>query len=106
MINSVDHPLERVRLDTSLDGDDVLFSDAVARMGQAQRKLAIIREENEPFAVVVQASDWIKVRPLFGHEFPNDMPAFGVATRANVAWGLIQREVELAFLLDALAIDR
>src|SRR5262249_27314079 len=48
--------LQQSRLGTALDGGPVDLADSVARMRQAQSKLTVVRQENQPFAIAIEAA--------------------------------------------------
>jgi hypothetical protein len=75
-------------------------------MGQAQRQVAIIRQEDQPLAVAVEAPDRMqRLRPFDGQEIADHVAALRVVLRADETPGLVQGDVDLAARPHHGAID-
>lgn len=94
------------RLDPPFHGRQILLARAVARMGQAQAELAVIRQQNQPLTVVIQPSDRMQMPPLLGQQFINRGPVVLIRLRAHEPRRLVQSQIGLPARANRLAIHR
>ena len=105
MEHAARHFLQHFRFHAAIDRCHVFLDDFVARVCQPQGELSIIRQENQPFCIVIETADRIEVVPLAGEQFVNGGAVEFVLAGANAAAGFVEGDVELAFGADGLAID-
>jgi hypothetical protein len=78
----------------SPDLDQVLLEHAVARVCNAKGELAVVREDDQSFGVVVEASDRIDLlRDLAAQQVDDRRPSLGVVRRRHHGGGLVQQDV-------------
>jgi len=85
----------------------VVFAlDLVPRVHQPLGELAVVRQEQQPLGVVVQAPDGVDVRAHFRQELEHRVAVLGVLARRHVAARLVEQDVAAARGdADALAVD-
>jgi len=91
----------------ALDLGVVLAQHAVSRVRHAQRQLAVVGEQDQPFRVEVEAADGKHAfRDPRPHEVQHGRPALRIARRRDAADRLVQEQVAQRLRgLDALAVD-
>ena len=77
----------------ALDLGQVLLVDAVARVGEQVRELAVVREHEEALGVVVEAPDREHPR-VVGHEIEDGAPALGIVRGRHHLPGLVEQVVD------------
>src|SRR6185437_11145778 len=97
-------PAQYLRFHAPGDGGDVIFADTVTRMRQVQAEIAVIREENQAFALLVEASDGIKIAPFLRQKLADGVAVQFIPAGAEIAGGFVQRDVKLAFDPEGAAI--
>jgi len=70
--------------------------DAVARMRQLRRQVAIVGQQQQAFGVVVETSHGVDVLAHSDQHVDHRRPALGIGPRAHHAGGLVQQDVALA----------
>lgn len=98
------HALQKWRGDRLVDGDDVLFFVIVFCPQYFIDDISIVRQQNQPLRVLVQATDRENALRMI-HKI-NDVPFDMQLGRAGDADGLVQGDVDRSFLgADGLSID-
>ena len=78
---------------------------AVTRMGQLRGEVAVVGQDEQPFGIVVEASDRVDVVAHAPQQIDHRRPPLGIGPRRDVAARLVQQEVEAALgELDAAAV--
>lgn len=86
--------------------DAIFFFVSVTRMSQAVSQLAIVGEQNQPFAIDIQAANRVELAWQF-HQVAHRWPGIGGADCREVAARFVQGNVdELLGRLDRLSIDQ
>lgn len=85
-------------------GGAIDLAHAKARVGEAETEITVVREKDQPLAVVIEPAHGEKVSPLGGKQFADGGALFRVMTCANAARRLVERDVELATDLYRLAV--
>ena len=75
-------------------------------MRQAQTKLPVIGQEEQPLAVVVEPAHRVKTGPFLGQQITHGATIRGVAPGTEITPRLVQGDVEFAFGLDRRAVHR
>ena len=76
----------------AVDFGEVLLLDAVARMRQQLRELAVVGEDQQPFGVAIEPADREHPR-LVGYEVEHRAPALRIARGRHDVGGLVQQPV-------------
>src|SRR5690606_11765638 len=84
--------LERSVVDCGVDLDIVFAVDAVSRMQQTVRGIAVIRQQHQPLAVEVQAPDIKQPPHRRRHELVQRPAPLRIAARTQIAARLVQRK--------------
>ena len=85
----------------------VRLLDLKARMQEAVHQGTVIRDEQEPFRVVVEAADRVDALLHFRQEVEHRAAAAVILRRREIALRLVQEQVDMLLLtLDRAAIDR
>jgi len=88
------------------DFDEIFFGDVRAGFGEFLSEGAVVGEEEEAFAGVVEPTDGIDAFGERAEELHHGGAAFGVADGGDVAFGFVEHEIEEALGgLDGLAVD-
>ncbi len=77
----------------------------VARMRQALREVAVVREDEESFGLRVEPPNIEKTRELRRQKIENRIARIGIGARGNEAGRFVQDDVELVLTVDKLAAD-
>jgi hypothetical protein len=67
--------------------------DTVAGMREPRRQIAVIGQEQQPFGVVVEATDRVHVLPDAPEKIENRSASLGIGSSADVAGGFVQEDV-------------
>ncbi len=62
----------------------------------AVRELAVVGEQQQPFAVIIEATHRVDTLAHALHQIEHRRPALGIAGSGDVAGGLVQNEIYLA----------
>lgn len=73
--NALENFRQHLRLDAAFHGDVIGLAHAVARMGELEAKIAVVGQEDQTLAVVVEPSD--------GKRFPHSL-----GSRSPMTWCL------------------
>jgi hypothetical protein len=103
-LDALGEPAQRRVADRTLHLDLVDLLDAVARVGEPVREEPVVRQEQEPGRVGVEAADRHDAR-LTRHEVDDRRPALRVASRRDDAGRLVEQEVRERLPLDLHAVD-
>jgi hypothetical protein len=88
------------------DFDQVGFFYTGGGAGELVGEFAVIGDEEEAFAQVIEAADWVETLTCFGEELHDGGPAFRVADSGDVTLGLVEHEVTLALgAVNELAVN-
>jgi len=88
------------------DFDEIFFGDVGAGLGEFLGEGAVVGEEEEAFAGVIEAADGIDAFRERAEELHYGGAAFGVADGGDVAFGFVEHEIEEALGgLDRFAVD-
>jgi hypothetical protein len=94
-VDAASQPLQLGKGRRALDFDQVFLLNAVSGVKQALGELAVVREQDEPFALLIQTPDRIGARDLRRrHELEHGRSAPGIAHRAQDSGRLVEREVD------------
>src|SRR5436309_10319489 len=66
------------------------------RLHQSLRKLAVIRQQQQAFARVVEPSDWIDTSANPAQKIHDRGPAFRIVDRCDVSLGLVHQEINVS----------
>ena len=108
---AVDHdaarePVEIVRVGHAEDARLVDARDAVARMGEPRRQVAVVGQQQQPFGVVVEPADRVDVLAHAAQQVEDRRPPLRIRARRDVAARLVQQEIAVVLGdLDAPAVD-
>lgn len=81
----------------------IFLFDFVARMGQALREVAIVRQDEKAFGLRVEPADIEKARKPGRQEIEDSIARIGIGSGGYKAGGFVQDDVELAFAAHQLA---
>jgi len=98
--------IESGALGTPGDDDAVQLLDAELGVRELVGEFAVVGHDHQPDAHLVEPADGVDPLGDFRQEVEDARPSRRVVVRRDVALGLIDGEVDQAFLLDLLAIDR
>src|SRR5581483_7957726 len=88
----------------TVEQDFVFLFDFKTRMREVQRKLAIIRQNQQPFAFLVETSDVKNARPASRQQIENRAALMRVSSGAEITARLVDQDVEKLFGDRALAV--
>ncbi len=88
-----------------IEADEVLLLDLVPRVGKEVGEVAIIRENEQAFAVHIEAADRVQDDVANRHHVHHGWSATVIAGRGDDADGLIEREVAVLAAVDRHAVD-
>src|SRR5213594_1506159 len=75
-------------------------------MGQTQREIAVIGEEDQSFGLVIEPPDGIHVAPLGRKKVGDDATVLGIVASGDVTLWFVQRDVKFAFGFYGTAVNR
>ena len=105
-VNAVAEALEGFFVGAAADFHQIFFGDVGAGFGEFLREGAIVGEEEEAFAGVVEAANGIDAFGERAEELHDGGAAFRIADGGDVAFGLVEHEIEEALgRLDGFAVD-
>jgi len=88
------------------DFDEVFFGDVRAGFGEFLGEGAVVGEEEEAFAGVVEAADRVDAFGEWTEELHYGGAAFGIADGGDVAFGFVEHEVDRALSgFDGFVVD-
>lgn len=93
------------RIPRSIECHFVFFFDFVARVRQALRQIAVVREDEKSFCLRVEPANIEQARELRRQEIENRVARIGIGARGNEAGRFVQDDVELALAVHQLAPD-
>ena len=73
------------------------FGNVRAGFGQFLREVAVVGHQEEAFAGVVEAADWVQAFLPIGDELHHRGAALWIAHGGDVAFGFVQHEIEKLF---------
>jgi hypothetical protein len=76
------------------DQSSVELLDAVTRMSQPIRQLAIVRQDHQPCAFLVESTDRIDTLRNLREEIDNARSSCWIDVRRNIAFGLVDRVID------------
>jgi hypothetical protein len=79
--------------------------DLESRMGQAVGQFAVVRDEDQSFAALVESADRKQPQLFARNEIDGARPARGIRVRAQNAAGLIEQEVARRLSSNGFAVD-
>ena len=79
--------------------------DAEARVHQLERQVAVVGQEQQAFAVLVEPADGVDALRHMRHEIDGARPAGGIVIGAEVAARLVDEPVDRPLDMQRLAID-
>ncbi len=79
---------------TTADLDEIGFGDVGAGVGELLGERAVVGEEEQSFAGVVEAADGIDALGKIFEKLHDGGAAFGIGDGSDVAFGLVQKEVD------------
>ena len=71
--------------------------DAVARMRQFRREIAVVGQEQQPLGVVVEATHGIDVLPHAAKQIDHGRPSLWIGSRGDVTRRLVEQDVARPF---------
>jgi hypothetical protein len=95
--HSLAKPIDVLFAGLTANLDEVGFLHAQGGTSQLVGKLAVVCDEQQPFAEVVEAPDRIESLPHLGEELHDGRPALRVTDGCDVPFGLVEHEVAEAF---------
>jgi len=99
-------PIEIVRVRYTEDACFVHTRDAVARMRQPRREVTVVGQEQQPFRIEVQASNWIDVFADAAEQIDDRRTLLWIGSCRHVSARLVQEEITVSFRqLDAPTVD-
>ena len=99
-------PIEIVLVGHAEDARLVDARDAVARMRQPRREVAVVGQQQQAFGVEVEPSDRVDVLAHAAQQIDHRRPPLRIRSRRDVAARLVQQEIAMALdELDAAAVD-
>ena len=102
----VTEALKRLSAGTAADFDVIGFGDVRGGLGELLGEGAVVGHEEKALAGVIEAAYGIEALGLVAHELHDGGAAFGIADRGDIAFGLVQQEIdETLCRLERLAID-
>ena len=102
--DSIGQLIESLAFRSAGDNDPVKLLDPEPRVGQLVGKLAIVGQEHQADAHLVEPTDGVNALRDLGHQVEDAWAARGVVVGRHIALGLIDREVDQAFLMNLLAV--
>ena len=103
------HPFHQfrhhIRIERLIDHHFVFFFSPLARMNDPVGKISAIGQENEAFAVFVEAADVVQILVPQRQQIVDRHAIFLVSTRAEVAFRLVQNENDRRLGAHRRAID-
>lgn len=97
---------ERFFVGAAVDFDEIFFGDVRAGFGELLGESAVVGEEEEAFAGVIEAADGIDAFGERAEELHDGRAAFGIADSGDVAFGFVQHEIYRALGgLDGFAVN-
>ena len=93
------------RLPGMIERDLVLLVDFVARMHQALREIAVVRQDQQAFTLRVEPADVEKPRHLRRQQIEDGVARVGIAPSRDVTHRLMQQNVEPLLRSDHFAPD-
>ena len=93
------------RIPRSIERYFVFFFDFVARVRQALRQIAVVRENEESFGLRVEPANIEQARELRRQEIENRVARIGIGARGNEAGRFVKDDIELALAAHELAND-
>jgi len=88
------------------DFDEVGLFHAVGGLGERIGELAVVSDQEQAFAEIVEAAYRVEALALTGEKLHHRWAVFRIADRGDVAFGLVQNEIADAFgALEELAVD-
>jgi len=104
--DTVAKALDRLLVGAATDFDEIGFGDVRAGFGQFLCEVAIVGEKQESFAGVVETPNGIDAGIERTEELHDSGAAFGIGNGGDVAFGLVEKEIERALGgFDGLAVD-
>jgi hypothetical protein len=79
--------------------------DAEFRMRELVGEFPVVGEEDQPRARFIESSNRVDTLSDLGKEIQDARSSGGVVVGRDVTLGLVDREVDMAFLADALSVD-
>jgi hypothetical protein len=90
-------------VERAIQEDLVFLLDLVTGMGQVEREVAVIGQDEQSLAIAVQAADVEEAGPLAGEKLKDGAAIVRIRCGAEVAARLVKEDVEVLVGLDALA---
>lgn len=84
------------RIPRTIECHFVFLFDFGARMGQALRQIAIVRQDEKPFGLGIESANIEEARELLRQEVENRVARIRIGARRDEAGWFMQDEVELA----------
>lgn len=91
VFDSVEEFLDVGFIEVSMENDAVFFYDLAAWVGEAVGEVAVVGEDEEAFAVFIEATGTEHALSLevAGEEFEDGLPAVGIGVGAEEAFGFV-----------------
>ena len=100
------HELRRQRhVERPVEQDFVFLVDLVPRMGQLQREFAVVGEQKQPLAVLIQTPDMENTREIRRQQVEHRVTLARVRARGKEARRFVQHDVHRLLDLDGPVID-
>jgi hypothetical protein len=94
-----------LRVPGPIEENFVFLIDFVARMGEAQRQFAIVRNDEQTFALSVEPADIEKVGELGREQIENGVTRMRIAPGRDKPGGLVQKNRAWGIEMDEAVID-
>jgi hypothetical protein len=91
------------RVPATVEGYFVLFIDFVSRVHQPLRQIAIVRQNQQTFALGVEPADIEEAAELWRKQVENGVACVRVASRGDEAGRLVQHDVKMLLRPNKLA---
>ena len=93
------------RIPRFVECDFVFFVDLETRMRQALREIAVVRQNQKPFALRIEPADIEKPRKMRRQQIEDRIARIRIAPRRNKSGRFVQDDVEPAFRSHHFAAD-
>ena len=98
--------IEHLLFNLAFHQGDIGFRHRVSGMGQLQRELAVVGQEEQTFGLQIETPHRKQIVPFHRQQIENGVAAGLVLAAADVAGGFVQGYVEFSPGLDRASIDR